>query len=201
MKIGKAKIKPKKNPFLLLKEWYVEAKKKEDVNPNAMSLSTVDSLGKPRTRMVLMKEIRKEGIVFYTNSSSKKGKQLENNSNAALCFYWKSTGKQILIEGCVKKISEKDSDEYFLTRDRKSQIGSWASSQSKILKNRLTLEKNYNSFQKRFSGKVITRPKNWKGYCVSPRRFEFWLARPNRLHERIEYSLRSGKWISKNLYP
>ena len=201
MKIGKAKIKPKKNPFLLLKEWYVEAKKKEDVNPNAMSLSTVDSLGKPRTRMVLMKEICKEGIVFYTNSSSKKGKQLENNSNAALCFYWKSTGKQILIEGGVKKISEKDSDEYFLTRDRKSQIGSWASSQSKILKNRLTLEKNYNSFQKRFSGKVITRPKNWNGYCVSPRRFEFWLARPNRLHERIEYSLRSGKWISKNLYP
>ena len=201
MKIGKAKIKPKKNPFLLLKEWYVEAKKKEDVNPNAMSLSTVDSLGKPRVRMVLMKEIRKEGIVFYTNSSSKKGKQLENNSNAALCFYWKSTGKQILIEGGVKKISEKYSDEYFLTRDRKSQIGSWASSQSKILKNRLTLEKNYNSFQKRFMGKVITRPKNWNGYCVSPRRFEFWLARPNRLHERIEYSLRSGKWISKNLYP
>jgi len=201
MKLGKNIISRKKNPFNLLNDWYKEAVKKEIKNPNAVALSTLGSYNRPRVRMVLMKEIRKDGIVFFTNSESYKGKQIIGNKNVSLCFYWKSMGKQVLIGGQIKKIEEKESDEYFFSRDRLSQISAWASKQSRALKGREILEQRFNDYLKRFKGKEIPRPTYWNGYCVYPKTFEFWLERPNRLHERVEYKLNSGKWTSKILYP
>jgi|TARA_B100001250_G_C19814452_1_gene797516 pyridoxamine 5'-phosphate oxidase len=201
MKLGNNKINKKSNPFVLFNEWYEEAKRKEIKNPNAMALSTIDSFNRPRTRMVLMKEINKKGIVFYTNSESYKGKQIDKNKNVSLCFYWKSLGKQIIIQGKINKINETESDQYFHSRDRKSKIGAWASDQSKILKKRSILEKRYNDFFKKFSGKEVSRPNYWNGYCVEPRTFEFWLERQNRLHERVEYKLNKAKWSRRFLYP
>ena len=201
MKLGNNKINKKSNPFDLFNEWYEEAKRKEIKNPNAMALSTIDSFNRPRTRMVLMKEIKKKGIVFYTNSQSYKGKQIDKNKNASLCFYWKSLGKQIIIQGKVNKINEIESDKYFHSRDKKSKIGAWASDQSKVLKSRLILEKKYNFFFNKFSGKEVPRPNYWNGYCVEPRTFEFWLERQNRLHERVEYNLNKNKWSRRFLYP
>ena len=201
MKLGNNKINKKSNPFVLFNEWYEEAKRKEIKNPNAMALSTIDSFNRPRTRMVLMKEIKKKGIVFYTNSQSYKGKQIDKNKNASLCFYWKSLGKQIIIQGKVNKINEIESDKYFHSRDKKSKIGAWASDQSKVLKSRLILEKKYNDFFNKFSGKEVPRPNYWNGYCVEPRTFEFWLERQNRLHERVEYNLNKNKWSRRFLYP
>ena len=201
MKLGKNIISRKKNPFNLLNDWYKEAVKKEIKNPNAVALSTIGSFNRPRVRMVLMKEIKKDGIVFFTNSESYKGKQIIGNKNVSLCFYWKSMGKQVLISGQIKKIEEKESDEYFFSRDRLSQISAWASKQSRTLKGREILEQRFNDYLKRFKGKEIPRPTYWNGYCVYPKTFEFWLERPNRLHERVEYKLNSGKWTSKILYP
>ena len=201
MKLGNNKINKKSNPFALFNEWYEEAKRKEIKNPNAMALSTIDSFDRPRTRMVLMKEIKKKGIVFYTNSQSYKGKQIDKNKSASLCFYWKSLGKQIIIQGKVNKINEIESDKYFHSRDKKSKIGAWASDQSKVLKSRLILEKKYNDFFNKFSGKEVPRPNYWNGYCVEPRTFEFWLERQNRLHERVEYNLNKNKWSRRFLYP
>ena len=201
MKSGKGKINKKKNPFTLLSSWYEEAIKKESKNPNAMALSTVGSFNRPRVRMVLMKEIRKDGIVFFTNSESHKGKDIIRNKNVSLCFYWKSMGKQVLIGGQIRKLSNKESDDYFFSRDRFSQISAWASMQSRSLQGREILEKRFNDYLKKFKGKKVPRPNYWNGYCVYPKNFEFWLERPNRLHERVEYKLKSGKWTTKILYP
>ncbi len=201
MKLGDSKINKKSNPFALFNEWYEEAKRKEIKNPNAMALSTIDSFNRPRTRMVLMKEIKKKGIVFFTNSESYKGKQINKNNNVSLCFYWKSIGKQIIIQGKVNKINKIESDKYFNSRDRKSKIGTWASDQSRVLKSRSILEKKYNEFLKKYNGKEVPRPNHWNGYYVEPKTFEFWLERANRLHERIEYNLDKRKWSRRFLYP
>ena len=201
MSLIKNNIKIEKNPFDLLEKWYKKAKKNEISNPNAMALSTVGAFNKPRTRMVLMKEIRQDGIVFFTNSSSRKGNHIVKNKNVSLNFYWKSIERQVLIAGKVKKISSQDSDNYFRSRNRKSQIGAWASKQSQVLKNKSTLKTRFDDFEAKYEGKEIPRPKHWYGYCVYPDSFEFWLQGEGRLHDRVEYKLKSGLWTTKLLYP
>ena len=201
MSLIKNNIKIEQNPFVLFENWYKKAKRNEISNPNAMALSTVGAFNKPRTRMVLMKEIRQDGIVFFTNSSSRKGNHIVKNKNVSLNFYWKSIERQVLIAGKVKKISSQDSDNYFRSRNRKSQIGAWASKQSQVLKNKFTLKTRFDDFEEKYEGKEIPRPKHWYGYCVYPDCFEFWLQGEGRLHDRVEYKLKSGKWISKLLYP
>ena len=201
MSLIKNNIKIEKNPFDLLEKWYKKAKKNEISNPNAMALSTVGPFNKPRTRMVLMKEIKENGIIFYTNSNSRKGNHINDNKNVSINFYWKSIDRQVLISGKIKKISSQESDKYFLTRNRKSQIGAWASKQSQTLKNKSELKNKFDEIDKKYKGKEIPRPKYWNGYCVYPDSFEFWLQGEGRLHDRVEYKIKSGQWTTKLLYP
>ena len=201
MSLIKNNIKIEKNPFDLLEKWYKKAKKNEISNPNAMALSTVGPFNKPRTRMVLMKEIKENGIIFYTNSNSRKGNHINDNKNVSINFYWKSINRQVLISGKIKKISSQESDKYFLTRNRKSQIGAWASKQSQKLKSKSDLKTKFDEIDKKYKGKEIPRPKYWNGYCVYPDSFEFWLQGEGRLHDRVEYKIKSGQWTTKLLYP
>ena len=201
MSLIKNNIKIEKNPFDLLEKWYKKAKKNEISNPNAMALSTVGRFNKPRTRMVLMKEIKENGIIFYTNSNSRKGNHINDNKNVSINFYWKSIDRQVLISGKIKKISSQESDKYFLTRNRKSQIGAWASKQSQKLKSKSNLKTKFDEIDKKYKGKEIPRPKYWNGYCVYPDSFEFWLQGEGRLHDRVEYKIKSGQWTTKLLYP
>ena len=201
MSLIKNNINIEKNPFDLLEKWYKKAKKNEISNPNAMALSTVGPFNKTRTRMVLMKEIKENGIIFYTNSNSRKGNHINNNKNVSINFYWKSIDRQVLISGKIKKISSQESDKYFLTRNRKSQIGAWASKQSQKLKSKSNLKTKFDEIDKKYKGKEIPRPKYWNGYCVYPDSFEFWLQGEGRLHDRVEYKIKSGQWTTKLLYP
>ncbi len=201
MSLIKNNIKIEQNPFDLLEKWYKKAKKNEISNPNAMALSTVGSFNKPRTRMVLMKEIRENGIIFYTNSNSRKGNHINDNKNVSINFYWKSIKRQVLISGKIKKISSQESDKYFLSRSRKSQIGAWASKQSQILKSKSDLKTKFDEIDKKYKGKEIPRPKHWNGYCIYPDSFEFWLQGEGRLHDRVEYKIKSGQWVTKLLHP
>ena len=201
MSLIKNNIKIEKNPFDLLEKWYKKAKKNEISNPNAMALSTVGPFNKPITRMVLMKEIKENGIIFYTNSNSRKGNHINDNKNVSINFYWKSIDRQVLISGKIKKISSQESDKYFLTRNRKSQIGAWASKQSQKLKSKSNLKTKFDEIEKKYKGKEIPRPKYWNGYCVYPDSFEFWLQGEGRLHDRVEYKIKSGQWTTKLLYP
>ena len=201
MSLIKNNIKIEKNPFDLLEKWYKKAKKNEISNPNAMALSTVGPFSKPRTRMVLMKEIKENGIIFYTNSNSRKGNHINDNKNVSINFYWKSIDRQVLISGKIKKISSQESDKYFLTRNRKSQIGAWASKQSQQLKSKSSLKTKFDEIDEKYKGKEIPRPKYWNGYCVYPDSFEFWLQGEGRLHDRVEYKIKSGQWTTKLLYP
>ncbi|MBP56300.1 MAG: pyridoxamine 5'-phosphate oxidase [Rhodobiaceae bacterium] len=201
MSLIKNNIKIEQNPFDLLEKWYKKAKKNEISNPNAMALSTVGSFNKPRTRMVLMKEIRENGIIFYTNSNSRKGNHINDNKNVSINFYWKSIKRQVLISGKIKKISSQESDKYFLSRSRKSQIGAWASKQSQTLKSKSDLKTKFDEIDKKYKGKEIPRPKHWNGYCIYPDSFEFWLQGEGRLHDRVEYKIKSGQWVTKLLHP
>ena len=200
MKIGLSKIK-ERNPYILFNKWFDSASKKEISDPNAISLSTVNSKGQPNVRIVLMKSFNKDGLTFFTNSSSSKGKEIESNTNIAACFYWKSIEKQVRIRGKVRKISGIESDAYFSSRDRKSQIGAWASLQSQPLKNRKELEKRFNLISKKYKNMDIPRPAHWGGFIIKPVEIEFWHNKAYRLHERVLFKLNKGKWVKSFLYP
>ena len=200
MKIGLSKIK-ERNPHILFNKWFKLATKYEISDPNAISLSTVNYRGFPNVRIVLMKSFNKNGLVFFTNSNSSKGKEIESNNNVAACFYWKSIEKQVRIRGKIKKISDKESDRYFASRDRGSKIGAWASLQSKPLKNRNELEIRYNSISKKYNKIEIPRPPHWGGYKITPKEIEFWDNKPYRLHERVLFKLTKNKWKKSFLYP
>ena len=148
-----------------------------------------------------MKSFNQNGLVFFTNSNSSKGKEIESNTNVAACFYWKSIEKQIRIRGKIKKISDKESDRYFATRDRGSKIGAWASLQSKPLKNRKELEIRYNDISKKYKKIEIPRPPHWGGYKINAKEIEFWDNKPYRLHERVLFKLTKNKWKKSFLYP
>ena len=194
-------IQPKKNPFLLFKEWFEEAKLKEPNDPNAMNLSTISKDLKPSSRIVLLKSFDQHGFVFYTNLQSTKGISLLSNSNASLTFHWKSLLKQIRIEGSAHQVTSKEADDYFATRTRGSQIGAWASKQSRPLEERFELEKRIEAYSAKFNVGKVPRPKDWQGYRVCPVRIEFWQERKFRLHDRIVYSYSSEGWTRQRLYP
>jgi pyridoxamine 5'-phosphate oxidase len=169
--------------------------------PNAMSLGTVDSGGRPSVRIVLLKGVDERGFVFYTNYDGRKGRELLGQPQAALCFYWPTLDVQVRIEGTVTKVADKEADAYFASRERRSQIGAWASRQSRPLESPTALDERVAEYEKEFAGRDVPRPDFWSGFRVSPERIEFWKGKPNRLHERHLYTRDGGSWRIDTLYP
>ena len=188
-------------PLVRINEWIEEAVKLEVPLPHAMNLSTADDFGQPSSRMVLLKSISDEGMVFYTDYESHKGKILQKNSKAALNFWWAKTDKQIRIEGVCIKTSDQESDEYFQSRPKGSQISATVSIQSKELRNYENLVKEAKDLEKRSSGSNLKRPSRWGGYKLIPNRIEFWKNEVNRLHRRELFILESNKWRKTLLSP
>jgi pyridoxamine 5'-phosphate oxidase len=169
--------------------------------PNAMSLGTVDGGGRPSVRIVLLKGVDERGFVFYTNYDGRKGRELLGQPQAALCFYWATLDIQVRIEGTVTKVADKEADAYFASRERRSQIGAWASRQSRPLESPTALDERVAAYEKEFAGRDVPRPDFWSGFRVSPERIEFWKGKPNRLHERHLYTRDGGSWRIDTLYP
>ena len=189
------------DPIVTLKNWLDIAKQKELSNPDAAALATVSSEGLPEVRMVLIKKISDEGLVFYTNLESQKAKSIASNPLASLCFYWKSISKQVRIEGSVKSIENIEADQYFFSRPRDSQVAAWASKQSKELSSREKLDSIVEKIEKDFSGKLILRPPYWSGFLLNPNKIEFWIEGKSRLHNRIEFIKSNSNWGKRLLYP
>jgi pyridoxamine 5'-phosphate oxidase len=189
------------DPFLLFDAWLAEARASEPNDPEAMALATVGADGQPAVRMVLLKGHGPAGFVFYTNRQSRKGSDLAAVPRAALLFHWKSLRRQIRIEGPVEPVAAEEADTYFATRSRDSQLGAWASDQSRPLAARETFEENYRGMAARFEGGPVPRPPHWSGYRVRPERIEFWLDRAHRLHERRLFVREGDGWREGLLYP
>ena len=189
------------DPFQLFDEWFAEARTSEPNDAEAMALATADALGQPSVRMVLLKGHGPDGFVFYTNEQSAKGDQLAADPQAGLLFHWKSLRRQIRIEGAVERVSDADADAYFATRGRDSQLGAWASDQSRPLDSRETFEQRFEDMQTRYDGQDVPRPPHWGGYRVIPERIEFWTDRPHRLHERCLFVREGSDWSEGLLYP
>ena len=188
-------------PFLLFDSWFKEAEAKEPNDANAMGLATVGPDGMPSLRMVLLKGVDEYGFVFYTNYESRKGQQLMAHRKAALTFHWKSLRRSVRIEGEVELTSATEADAYFATRPRSSQIGAWASDQSRPLESRYALEARIAKFTAKFAIGSVPRPPHWSGFRVVPRRIEFWEDRPFRLHDRAVYERQGSGWTVTKLYP
>jgi pyridoxamine 5'-phosphate oxidase len=190
------------DPVKQFESWWQQAIKSSIDEANAMTLATSTREGKPSARIVLLKEIKEDGFVFFTNYESKKGKQLDDNPFAALVFFWKELERQVRIEGKIEKLGEKESDVYFSKRPLESRIGAWSSPQSKVIKDREELEKSVAIYAQKFQTQNIPRPVNWGGFILKPNLIEFWQGRPGRLHDRIQY-LRNEKnsWIMERLAP
>ncbi len=176
------------NPFNLFEEWFGEAKKSETNDPNALALATVNKLGIPSVRMVLLKGYSAKGFVFYTNLNSRKSEDIKINPNASMCFHWKSLLRQIRIVGKINSVQVEEADKYYNSRSYGSRIGAWASKQSTILNSRDELYKSIDYYKKKFpeENKVL-RPKYWSGWNLSPLEVEFWLDGENRIHQRLKY--------------
>ena len=188
-------------PLVRINEWIEEVVKLEVPLPHAMNLSTADDFGQPSSRMVLLKSISDEGMVFYTDYESHKGQMLHKNSKAALNFWWAKTDKQIRIEGVCIKTSDQESDEYFQSRPKGSQISATVSIQSKEIRDYENLVKEAKDLEKRSSGSILKRPSRWGGYKLIPNRIEFWKNETNRLHRRELFILESNKWRKTLLSP
>lgn len=190
-------------PFDLFARWFTEARAREPNDPNAMALSTVDAEGMPDVRMVLMKGFEDGAFVFYTNAESAKGRELAANARAAVCFHWKSLGRQVRARGLVEFVSDADADAYFKTRDRGARLGAWASKQSRPLEDRLALEKRIAEFALKFGVGEAPRPPHWRGYRLTPLAMEFWRNRPFRLHDRLVFTRETpgAAWRKGRLYP
>ena len=183
-------------------DWLEHARAHEPSDAEAMSVATVDRDGRPSLRMVLLRGIDVRGLVFYTNLISQKAREIELNSWVALCFHWKSTARQVRVEGRAEQVSDTEADTYFTSRERDSQIGAWASKQSRELEGRLKLERRVARYAATFAIGQVPRPEFWSGYRVVPERIEFWEKRPFRLHEREHFERGAdGIWKTRRLYP
>ncbi|MCM0607370.1 MAG: pyridoxamine 5'-phosphate oxidase [Xanthomonadaceae bacterium] len=194
-----------KDPYALFQTWFKEAVNAKLPEPNAMVLSTISDSGRPNSRVVLLKGVTNNQFQFFTNLHSQKGHEIEKNPQACLLFFWPtlghSLGRQVRIDGSVIKLSDEESDAYFATRARDSQLGAWASHQSEVLDSRDTLEKRFHQAKERFEGQAVTRPPHWGGLALIPERFEFWIGQDNRLHDRCRYTLNLGVWARQRLNP
>ena len=190
-----------KDPMDTFATWWNEAVKSEIEEVNAMTLATCNTEGLPSARIVLLKGFSHDGFTFFTNYRSKKGNDLHENPRAALVFFWKELERQIRIEGTVEKLSDEDSQQYFSTRPVASQIGAWASPQSKVIENRRVIEKNAEGYTEQFKDALIPKPAHWGGYIVNPIKIEFWQGRSSRLHDRILYTHIDGEWKKERLAP
>ncbi len=178
-----------------------QAQRQHRQEPVAMTLATASSNRQPSTRTVLLKGVSNQGFVFFTNTNSRKGRQLADNPRAALCFFFDSLDRQVNVEGRVHRVSDKEADAYWNTRPRQSQLGAWASQQSSPLKNRAALLKRAAQFAKKYKGKNVPRPPYWTGFCVLPNRIEFWKRGAYRLHHRLAYEKKGGRWTVALLNP
>jgi pyridoxamine 5'-phosphate oxidase len=189
------------DPFDLFHAWFAEAQETEPNDPEAMALATADGDGRSSVRMVLLKGVDDRGFVFYTNQESRKADDLAANPQAALLFHWKSLRRQVRIEGAVSQVSSEEADAYFASRGRDSQLGAWASDQSRPMHARETFERRFEEMRARFEGGPVPRPPHWGGYRVTPERIEFWLDRAHRLHERRLFLREGNGWSEGLLYP
>lgn len=189
------------DPLSLFQEWLAEARLSEPNDPVAMALATADAEGRPSVRMVLLKGQDERGFVFYTNLDSRKGGELAANPEAALLFHWKSLRRQVRVEGPVEPVAADEADAYFATRGRDSQLGAWASDQSRPLDSRSTFEARFQEMAERFDGQDIPRPPRWGGFRLVPQRIEFWSDRAHRLHERRLFLRKDAGWTEGLLYP
>lgn len=189
-----------KDPFDLFNNWFEDLEKYgNERENNAMSLSTVNEKNVPTTRVVLLKQFSKKGFIFYTNYNSRKGNHIKNNPNVCISFYWPSMERQVIINGKVSEISKIESDKYFNSRPRSSQLGAIISNQSEIIPSRKYLEDKLSKIDS--NNNDLTRPSNWGGYIIKPELFEFWQGRDSRLHDRIIFSKSKTKWTHKRLSP
>ncbi len=189
------------NPIELFREWLTEAEASEPVNPNAMALATSTPDGKPSVRMVLLKGVDEKGFVFYTNTESRKGRELVENMEASLCFYWKSLARQVRVDGTVETVTDEEADAYFASRDRMAKIGAWASKQSHPMEGTFELEKSAAKFTAKFNIGDVPRPEFWSGYRVIPHTIEFWKEQLFRLHDRLVYYRADDGWTTQRLFP
>ena len=189
------------DPFALFDDWYAEAKTAEINDPDAMALATATANGAPSVRMVLLKGHGPEGFTFYTNADSRKGEELTASPRASLLFHWKALRRQVRVEGQAEEVPPKEADAYFATRSRDSQLGAWASDQSRPLDCRETFKTRYEEAKQRFEGQSVPRPPRWTGFRVIAERIEFWTDRPHRLHERRLFTRTASGWDEGLLYP
>lgn len=192
---------PDSDPFALFNAWFAEAQASEPNDANAIALATATPDGRPSVRMVLLKGHGPDGFVFYTNAQSRKGEEIAANPHAALLFHWKSLRRQVRIEGRLSEVTPAEADAYFHSRPRVSQLGSAASDQSRPLDARQTYIDRVDELANRFDGQEIPRPPHWTGFRLAPDAIEFWLDRPNRLHERRRFTRQGERWTSTLLYP
>ncbi|MBW8323537.1 MAG: pyridoxamine 5'-phosphate oxidase [Prolixibacteraceae bacterium] len=189
------------DPILQLTTWLNDAIENQKADPTAMVLSTIDREGNPESRVVLLKELKAEGLIFFTNYDSKKGHQITINPHVSVVFFWPELERQVRIKGKAEKISEEDSESYFLSRPLDSQLGAWASPQSQVIESRQVLDNNYAHFKQHFENQEITKPPHWGGFLIRPAYFEFWQGRSNRLHDRLEYVPAEDSWQIRRLAP
>lgn len=192
----------KDNPVEQLKQWLQTALEAKLPEPNALTLATVDTSGQPAARIVLLRDISEEGLTFYTNYLSRKGRELETNPHAAALLFWASLERQVRIEGAVTRLSPAESDAYFQQRPYESRLGAWASPQSETITNRQILDQNMQKLRVKYPTDEVPRPPHWGGYRLVPNSFEFWQGRPSRLNDRLLYMKQEdGKWVLSRLAP
>ena len=179
----------------------IERAAARQVDTAPVALATADNHGRPSVRMVLLRGADERGFVFHTNYNSRKARELVDNPHAALCFHWPTLEEQIRVEGRIERLPAAESDAYFASRPRGSQLGAWASEQSAVLPSRETLEEQYRATERRFEGSAVPRPPFWGGFRLVPERIEFWFGRPDRLHDRLSYTRNAGGWQIERLYP